>query len=129
MRALSLVGFYSFFTGEALVSPEVHPAAMPFTAVHEAMHGRGIVNEGACNIAAYEDCLTRGGAYADSARLWALRYAMGTAQRRDPSLYARLLNRMSPRILSLFLEMGGSVTAHAGGYEILANYLAANADV
>lgn len=124
MRALKLSGFYSFFTGEALISPDVPSCAAPFTAVHEAMHSRGVADEGLCNIAAYEDCLARGGVYADSARLWALRYSMGAVKKADFGAYYRLLCRMNPRVYALFREIGGAV-CEGGGYEILASYLAA----
>ena len=124
MRALKLSGFYSFFTGEALISPDVPACAAPFTAVHEAMHSRGVADEGLCNIAAYEDCLARGGAYADSARLWALRYSMGFVKKADTDAYFHLLCRMNPRTYALFREIGGAV-CEGGGYEILASYLAA----
>lgn len=128
MRRLNLSGFYSFFTGEALISPDVPACAAPFTAVHEAMHSRGIADEGACNIAAYEDCISRGGTYADSARLWALRYSMGAVKKTDYDTYYRLLCRMDPRTYALFREIGGAVCEN-DGYEILASYLAAKVRV
>ena len=129
MRALRLSGFYSFFTGEALISPDVAACAAPFTAVHEVMHGSGIADEGACNVAAYEDCMSRGGVYADSARLWALRYAMGQVRNADYDAYYRLLCRMNARIYTLFREIGGAICESGGNYEILASYLAAKARV
>lgn len=129
MRAFRLSGFYSFFTGEALIARDVPPCAAPFTAVHEAMHGRGIANEGACNIAAYEECTARGGTYADSAHLWALRYSMGAIRAADYEAYTRMLCRMNPDTYNLFREIGGAVPDSAGSYGILAAYLAAKGGV
>ena len=83
MEVLNISGFCSFFTGEAIVSPNLPLAALPFTAVHEQMHLQGIAGEGAANIAAWEACMELGGGYAASARLWALRYAMGELRKTD----------------------------------------------
>ncbi len=143
MRVLGISGFCSFFTGEAVVSPELHPAALPFTAVHEAMHLRGIAGEGAANIAAYEFCMERGGVFAASARLWALRCGMGMLFENDQTLYADCMQRMHAGTRQLFRDCGGSYRAGspppvmqwiyrvlgieipARDYEILAPYLAA----
>lgn len=76
MAALDVSGIFSPWTGEVLVDPAAPPALMPFTRVHELMHLRGIADEGAANIAAYEACMRAGGAWARSAQLWALRYAL-----------------------------------------------------
>ena len=124
MRALNLDGFYSFFTGEALIAPDLPPESAPFTAVHEVMHGRGIAHEGLCNAAAYAECRLRGGAYADSANLCALRYAMGSVKRADVEAYHLLLNRMRPETLRAYRAVGGTVSAQ-NDYAILAEILAA----
>lgn len=81
MDALNLAGFASFLTGEALLSPELPGAAVPFVAVHEFMHTLGHADEGAANLAAWDECLRRGGLYADSARLWALKDSLALLRR------------------------------------------------
>ena len=142
MRAFGISGFFSFPTGEALISPELADSAAPFVAVHEAMHARGHAGEGAANIAAWEECISRGGLYADSARLWALKYSMEAIYDLDPLAYARLRRRMRESTFAAFRQVGGGrrsraasgsaqavfsalgVGAAAGDYEILAVYLA-----
>lgn len=139
MRLLNLGGFCSFCTGEALYSPDLPPEAIPFVAVHERMHLKGYADEGQTNIAAWEDCMKRGAAYAFSARLWALRYSMGLMslqQRRS------LTEHMSESTLALYRSCGraaipasspfmGALQRFAGignqmqNYENLALYLAA----
>lgn len=143
MDALEISGICSFMTGEALISPELPPVSMPFVAMHERMHLEGRAGEGAANIAAWEACMNRGGVYADSARIWALRYSMGLLRRMDPALHDFHLSRMNPRTLQLYRQAGGAyapaplpralralyrllgVEASAQDYEILALHLAA----
>lgn len=143
MDALGISGLCSFFTGEALVSPELPPALLPFTAMHEHMHMRGIAGEGAANIAAYDACMELGGTYAASAGLWALRYGMGMLHSTSYKLYLRCLQRMNAQTDRLFRESGGAylsaptsmpmqalysllgIGVPVRDYEILAPYLAA----
>ena len=142
MRRMNLSGFYSFITGEAFIAPDLPRASLPFVAVHEAMHGEGIAGEGEANIAAWARCMELSDAYADSARLWALKYAMAALYAADPALYAARRREMSPICFELYRQVGGkpSVSAYASGaqaafsamgagaaagdYEILAVYLA-----
>ena len=98
MAALGISGLFSPWTGEVILDPGLSPAFAPFTRVHESMHLRGVADEGAANIAAYVECMERGGAYADSARLWALRYALGALARRDGAAYQRALDRLPPAL-------------------------------
>jgi len=143
MDALEISGLCSFLTGEALISPDLPPISQPFVAVHEWMHLRGYAGEGAANIAAWEECMLRGGAYAFSARIWALRYAMGFLRQNAPALYDSNLPHMNHGTLQFYREAGGAYTAAAQpvflqrlytflgienvmqDYEILAPYLAA----
>ena len=142
MRLFDITGFFSFPTGEALVSPELPDCALPFVAVHERMHANGYAGEGAANIAAWEDCLARGELYADSARVWALKYSMDALRDRDPAAYAACRRLMSestsdnyhaigggtrsgainPRMQAAFSALG--VGEAASDYEILAMYIA-----
>ena len=142
MRLMNLSGFYSFITGEAFVAPELPRASLPFVAVHEAMHGEGIAGEGEANIAAWMRCMELGGVYANSARLWALKYAMAALYTIDPAQYAARRREMLPICFELYKQIGGGPSAgsHASGaqaafsamgagtaagdYEILAVYLA-----
>lgn len=144
MRRMNISGFCAFWTGEALISPDLDQASKPFVAMHERMHIEGHADEGAANIAAWDECMARGGVYADSARIWALRYAMGALRRMHPNTYEANLHRMNNRSLQFYLEAGGAYTPsdvsgfgaallqalgiHEGiqNYEILALHLAAN---
>ena len=76
MRALKIAGVYVPFTGEALVDLTRSRAAVPFTAAHEVAHMLGVADEGEANLLAYEKSVRYGGAFAYSARLWALNYAL-----------------------------------------------------
>lgn len=76
LRAIRAAGIYIPITGEALVDVTRPEASLPFTAAHELAHMLGIGNETEANLAAYEACVASGGAFAYSARLWALKYAM-----------------------------------------------------
>jgi len=143
MDALNISGFCSFLTGEALVAPDLPPVSLPFVAVHEAMHLEGHAGEGAANIAAWERCMNLGGSYADSARIWALRYGMGLLRREAPELYDGCLARMNENVLQHYRISGGAYAPEAPrkllllfyralnlgaqmqDYEILALYLAA----
>lgn len=77
LRAIKAAGIYIPVTGEALVDITRPQASLPFTAAHELAHMLGTGDETEANLAAYEACVARGGAFAYSARLWALKYAMG----------------------------------------------------
>ena len=143
MDALGISGLCSFLTGEALISPDLSSVSLPFVAVHEYMHLRGHTGEGAANIAAWEECLSRGGAYAFSARIWALRYGMGILRQDAPALYEANMLRMSHETMQFYRQAGGAyvppqqplflqklyrvlgIESAISDYEILAPYLAA----
>ena len=108
MRALGIAGLFSPWTGEVLVNPEVSPAALPFTCVHELTHLSGIADEGAANIAAWRECMRRGGAYAYSARLWALRYALQRLSEADPEACRRALARVDADLARLLVPLPGA---------------------
>jgi len=144
MELLQITGFGSFFTGEALISPDLPACSLPFIAVHERMHIQGFADEGAANIAAWQECMARGGVFADSARLWALRYSMGLLRSAHPESYDACLDRMNPCTLRFYREAGGAyaplprsgglqaafsalhISSQLSSYEILAVYLAAD---
>lgn len=98
MRMMRISGLFSPWTGEAIIDADAPPGELPFTCVHELMHLKGIADEGRANIAAYRACVDHGGMYADSARLWALRYALG---RLDGDARARVLRRADRRLRPL----------------------------
>lgn len=143
MNALDISGVCSFLTGEALVSPDTPSAALPFVAVHENMHLRGYAGEGAANIAAWRECMSRGGAYEASAKIWALRYGMGILQRKSRPLHDAALSAMALETFRVYRECGGAypnismrpllrrvhtflgIETQTQDYEILAAYLAA----
>lgn len=108
MDMLRISGFCSFLTGEALVSPELETISQPFVAVHEYMHLQGFAGEGAANIAAWEECIRRGGTYARSAQVWALRYGMGILRRDATALYEANMLRMNHDALQIYREAGGA---------------------
>ena len=107
MAALDLAGFYSPWTGEALVSPNLSAAALPFTACHELAHRLGVADEGAANIAAWIACRQSGGEFADSAALWALRYAMAELRASDEIAWQRCTQEMCPALVRIFSSMNG----------------------
>ena len=107
MDALNLAGFASFLTGEALISPELEVAAAPFVAVHESMHTLGHADEGAANLAAWAECLRRGGVYADSARLWALKDSLALLRRMDPDAWSSIRSELPPQLDHLIAQLGG----------------------
>ena len=113
---MALAGAWGMFvplTGEALVDPGMPAPLLPFTAVHELMHLNGIADEGAANLAAWEKCLEAGGSFADSARLWALRYAMGQLLRQDEGAWLAARRRMGDGLLETFLQCGGEAETAA----------------
>ena len=141
MDELNLAGFASFLSGEALISPELEVAAVPFVAVHEFMHTLGHADEGATNLAAWDECLRRGGLYADSARLWALKDSLALLRRADEAAWSVIRGELPPKIDVLLTQLGGETAPPRGAalavlallglaefvqsYEILALYLAA----
>ena len=88
-------------------------ALIPFTAVHELMHLGGIADEGAANIAAWERCLAAGGPFADSARLWALRYALGQLNRADEGAWRRVRGNMKDPLMRVFQDCGGEALSRS----------------
>ena len=102
MRALRISGLFVPWTGEAVIDPTAPAALIPFTAVHELMHLRGIADEGEANIAAWRRCDAAGGVFAASARLWALKYALGELEQLDPAACLRVMDRTSGALRSLY---------------------------
>lgn len=120
MRALQVAGMFVPFTGEALVDATRSPVAVPFTAAHELAHMMGIADEGEANLVAYENCVSYGGAFAYSARLWALRYALSRVE--NPGEVVRALDAAIRSDLSAI----PSVTGVDGDYGDVVDMLAAN---
>jgi len=123
-------GMFIPLTGEALVDPCEPASLVPFTAVHELMHLTGIADEGAANVAAWERCMVAGGPFADSARFWALRYAMGQLHNADPAVWHAVQNKMKDALLRIFLDCGAEaeftprhMLLTYGNYADLAGYL------
>lgn len=138
MRGLGIAGLFSPWTGEAIIDSALEPELQPFTCVHELMHLRGIADEGAANIAAYRACAARGGAFAHSARLWALRYATARLHAVDPVACSRITSQMSEPMKALcasntsiqpphpLMRLFG-LAAPSSDYADLADWLAAQA--
>ena len=145
MDALNLAGFASFLSGEALISPELPGAAVPFVAMHEFMHTLGHANEGQTNLAAWDECLRRGGMYTDSARLWALKDSLALLRGMDSDAWSAVRAELPPQLDRLLTQLGGEtappgdgalavlrllgLAEHAQSYEILALRLAADMPV
>lgn len=110
MHALHISGIYAPWTGEAIIDPTSPRAALPFTAVHELMHLQSIADEGDANIAAWYLCMEAGGEFADSARLWALKYTRNALIEVDQDAWSRLHNKMEGTLSSTFHTMGGNAT-------------------
>lgn len=111
MRAASISGLFAPLTGEALVDATAPAPLIPFTAVHELTHLSGIADEGAANIAAWEHCIDAGGAFADSARLWALRYAMGILHEADTDAWQAAYTKMKDPLPQVYQQIGGDIVA------------------
>ena len=145
MDALNLAGFASFLSGEALLSPELPGAAVPFVAVHEFMHTLGHADEGMTNLAAWDECLRRGGLYADSARLWALKDSLALLRRMNCDAWSVIRAELPQEIDVLLTQLGGEtappgdgalavlrllgLAEHAQSYDILALRLAVETSV
>ena len=145
MDALNLAGFASFLSGEALISPELPNASVPFVAVHESMHTQGHADEGETNLAAWDACLRQGGLYADSARLWALKDSLALLRRMDSDAWSIVCGELPPEIDVLLTQLGGEtappgnaalaalkllgLAEHAQSYDILALWLAADISI
>ena len=135
MHALGIAGLFSPWTGEALADGSAPPGYLPFTCVHELMHLKGIADEGEANIEAYRACMDFGGMYADSARLWALRYGLG---RLDEDARRRVIGRAGERLPPFLLISEPrrppiiaqclGIGRQTGDYDALLGYLAANTD-
>lgn len=109
MRATRCAGLFMPLTGEALVDAGAPAALVPFTAVHELMHLNGVADEGAANALAWEMCVRTGGDFAASARLWALRYAMGLLRAADAAAFHRAEMKMEAALSRAFLASGGGI--------------------
>lgn len=119
MRALRVAGMFIPFTGEALVDATRSPVAIPFTAAHELAHMLGIADEAEANFVAYENCVAYGGAFAYSARLWVLRYALTRVE--NPGEVVRALDEGIKSDLSAI----PSVTGVDGDYGNVIDMIAA----
>ena len=122
MRAAGISGLFVPLTGEALIDAGAPGPLIPFTAVHELAHLSGVADEGAANIATWEKCLSAGGAFADSARLWALRYTTGLLRRADAAARHRVGAKMEGALARAFRMCGGEATpsaAHSPGFHML----------
>ena len=107
MSVLGISGLYSPWTGESIISPQVAPAALTFTACHELMHLAGIADEGQANIAAWTACHRLGGEAAISADLWALRYALAMLMEADADAWRECIRRMGTPLRETFGSMNG----------------------
>ena len=107
MKLGSLAGLYVPWTFEALVNPAAGAPGVPFTAVHELMHLGGVADEGQANILAYIACEKHGGAFAHSAKLWALKYALQALRELDAGAWTDLIVDLSDSARSDFHEING----------------------
>lgn len=108
MRLLSIAGIYLPWTAEALVNPTEPAWTLPFVACHELAHARGIAGELEANLVAYYACLSLGStAFAHSANLCMLRYALGELFLRDETLWQRACQRLSPAAREDMASIGG----------------------
>lgn len=98
--ACSLAGFYSPFTNEAIVNADAPACALGFTACHELAHSKGIADEALANAEAFEHCVSYGGAFEYSAKLWALKYTVEELNDEKPLI---ALNR---EILADLMRLG-----------------------
>jgi len=109
MRSCQAAGLFVPLTGEALVDASAPASLLPFTAVHELMHLAGVADEGAANIAAWRRCVAADEPFANSARLWALRYALGLLRQRDRASWRQARTKMEGALERAFLDCGGEL--------------------
>ena len=128
MRALGLAGLFCPWTGEAVVDAGASPGYLPFTCVHELMHLKGIADEGAANIEAYKACMDYGGMYADSARLWALRYGLGHLSEGERVRVLRCASARLCPFIRVFEPGGPRILRKLSDYDALLGWLAADSD-
>lgn len=107
MNAFGVSGFYSPWTGEAVVHPDLAPAARIFTAVHELIHAQGVADEGHANILAWTLCRRAGDEAATSADLFALRYAMHRLRAHSEDLWRSRTVQMQHALREAFASIGG----------------------
>lgn len=134
MNYFNIAGFYSPWTGEIIINPQLSSAAMPFTVLHELSHLSGIADEGAANIAAWQICISSEGYFKESAQLWALKYAMHMLSDSNSSATAGLYAQMSATLRHYFQKMGDNpatsprlkwlgLSDHISDYNLLIGYL------
>ncbi|MDO4357148.1 MAG: DUF3810 family protein [Clostridia bacterium] len=100
MRAAGL--FLPFFNEIWMDTAE--PAVLqPFTAVHERFHASGYADEGTANRLAYEACISEGGSFAHSARIYAAKLLW---QAGSPAVRRRLYTQLSEENLWLLRQAG-----------------------
>ena len=103
------------------------------------------INTCMTNLAAWDECLRRGGLYADSARLWALKDSLALLRRMNCDAWSVIRAELPQEIDVLLTQLGGEtappgdgalavlaplgLAEHAQSYEILALYLAAQMPV
>lgn len=107
MHLLHISGLFSPWTGEVIISPDTPISALPFTAVHELMHLKGIADEGTANYEAWKVCINADGIFRDSANLWILKYALEILSETKPDSIAPLLSQMDACLYRTFAAMGG----------------------
>jgi len=107
MNVFGISGFYSPWTGEAVVHPDLVPAARIFTAVHELIHAQGVADEGYANILAWRLCRRAGGEAAESSDLFALRYAMQRLRTHSEDLWRARTQTMDHALKDIFATIGG----------------------
>lgn len=112
-------GLFVPLTGEALADAAEPAPLIPFTAVHELMHLAGVADEGAANVAAWGRCMDAGGPFADSARLWALRYAMGPLRLRDGDAWLQAAQKMNDALKRVYMACGGDAGPARPDYALL----------
>lgn len=77
MKFTRTAGIFIPLTGEAIINPLEPLFSLPFTAMHEIAHQRGIMDEGDANAWAFQACMRSGNAsFRYSACVYVLKYAL-----------------------------------------------------
>ena len=101
MSYLSLLGIYTFYTGEANVNSLYPDFDRAFCSAHEMAHQRGVLRENEANFIAYAALSSSDDEYLRySAALYMLEYIASALYRTDKELYKEAMSALDERALS-----------------------------
>ncbi len=101
MSYWDITGIFFPFFAEPNVNTDVPDFVIPFTAMHELVHGAGFMNESEANFVAFLACISTDDTdFLYSGYLNALRYSLNALYKADPELHAEIYNSLSFEIIT-----------------------------